>query len=108
MAQILTLVGFANRAGKVVVGREAVASALRSGRARVLILAEDASPKLKKEIEKQAHKTPFYIFSDKNDLGRILGREQVSVLAVCDKNLAHSIRKAFGRQPRGKSSSRSE
>lgn len=49
-SKILTLLGFAAKAGKLSFGMEAVKTAVKTGRSRLVIVAEDISEKSRKEI----------------------------------------------------------
>lgn len=48
--KILTLLGFAARAGNLSYGFEAAASAIKRGKAKLIVIAGDISPKSRKEI----------------------------------------------------------
>ena len=49
--RLLSLLGLARKAGKVVFGRDCAAEAVRKKQAKLLLLASDLSPKSKKEME---------------------------------------------------------
>ncbi|MBN2000290.1 ribosomal L7Ae/L30e/S12e/Gadd45 family protein [candidate division KSB1 bacterium] len=89
--KILTLVGFANKAGKTALGRTAV---LHKKNIRLLVIATDASPKLENELKKILHPVPPVIrVADKNQLGRICGRDQLTVVGICDTEFAGAMKK---------------
>ena len=48
--RLLSLLGLARKAGKVVFGRDCAAEAVRKKQAKLLLLASDLSPKSKKEM----------------------------------------------------------
>ena len=79
------------------IGRTAVTVLIKRKRAALIILAMDASEKLKKEIEFNCRRNivPVYIFSTKNELGELCGRESVAVMGISDKHLADGIKKAL-------------
>ena len=81
----------------VEVGRTAVSILLKRNRASLVILAADASEKLKKEIELECIKkhVPVYIFSNKVELGKLFGRDELGAIAVSNKNLADGIARAL-------------
>ena len=50
MERILQLIGLAKRAGKITAGTELVEKEISRGRAKLLILATDISPEVKKNL----------------------------------------------------------
>lgn len=51
MADVLNYLGLARRAGKLVIGHDAVFLSVRQGRASLVLLTEDASPRHKRELD---------------------------------------------------------
>ncbi len=51
MNKTLGVMGLARRAGKLLIGHDAVLLSIRTGRALTVILTSDASPRHKREIE---------------------------------------------------------
>jgi len=93
--KVKSLLGMAQKGRMLEVGKMAVSVLIKRKRAALVILAMDASEKLKKEIEFDCRRNsvPVYIFSDKDGLGKLCGREVVSVVGISDKNLAAGIKK---------------
>jgi len=89
--KILNLLGLANRAGKLEIGRYATFDAMKHKRARLIIVAEDASLKIYQMIDELNKKITILKFSDKEKLGKFLGRKEVSVVCICDKHFASAI-----------------
>jgi len=89
----LGLIGLANKAGKVKIGRSAVEKSIRQNKARVLIFAEDASPKIIIHFNSiiEGKNIPTLYIADKKLLGKHLGRGEVAVAAICDDNFAKGI-----------------
>ena len=85
------LLGLARRAGKLEIGRGAVFNAIKKGKAQIIIITEDASIKIYREIEHQEKKLRVLKFGRKDRLGEILGRTEVAVLAVCDSQFAKAF-----------------
>ena len=52
MEKIFGMLGLARRAGKLIYGSDAAVNAVRSGKAKAVILAADASDRTKKLINK--------------------------------------------------------
>ena len=74
--RILNLIGLAMKAGKVVSGEFSVEKCIKSGKARLVIIASDASENTKKKFEDKCkfYHVPILIYSTKEDLGMILGK----------------------------------
>lgn len=109
------MLGFAMRAGKVIIGTELVCSALASGgknRARLVLIAAGASEGTKKKL---LHKSEFYgveaitVNIDQDELGRLLGKLYApATVAIIDDRFAEEIRIAAGNmngEPDGNSES---
>lgn len=92
----LKLLGFAHRAGKLVVGTTGVLTSLRRGTAKTLLLAEDLSHHTREKVVRQAETAgvPLVSHGSKQRLGEALGRDEVGVVAITDAQLAAAIRKA--------------
>ena len=90
-----SMLGLAQRAGKVAGGGLAAEKAVKGGKAYLLILAEDASANTVKKFTNMAawNKVPLQSFLTKAELGKRIGKEERSVLAVTDGNFAEAIQK---------------
>ena len=95
-----SLLGLAMKAGQVVSGEFYAEKTIRSGKAHLVILSEDASENTRKKFTNMAvwYKVPVTEFLPKADLGRRIGKGERSVAAVTDKNLAEAIKKQLGIQ----------
>lgn len=69
--------------------------AVRSGKARMVVLAEDASDNTKKQFQDicSYRKIPVIVYADKDRLGHAVGKELRSVIAVLDGGFAAAIEK---------------
>jgi ribosomal protein L7Ae-like RNA K-turn-binding protein len=80
----------ARRAGAVVPGTAAVRDSVRSGEAKLVLLAGDASAaqleKIRRILEKRA--VPQAILGDRAGLGAAVGLEPISAVAVTSAPLA--------------------
>lgn len=87
------LLGMAMRAGKVVSGEVSVETAIKSGKAYLVIVAEDASDNTKKKFRNSAafYEVPFLEFRTKTQLGHILGKEYRSSVAITDEGFAKAF-----------------
>ncbi len=95
MDKALGLLGLACRAGRISGGSDAAEDAVRSGKAELVIIAEDTSANGKKAIcDCCRHYGVKYItYSTKAELGRAIGRELRTVVAVNDAGFAAAIEK---------------
>ncbi len=98
LQKIFGLIGLAMRAGKLDAGRFAVIKSLKQSKTRLIIFSTDASRKLEKEIRSLAGNIKIIHLSEKNRLGALLGRNELAVLAVSDKNFADEIEKLIKSQ----------
>ena len=91
------LLGLSRRAGHMTCGFDAVADLLRGGRAVLVLLASDLSPKTEKELRfigKDKAADIVQIPLDKSAIGRALGlKKPVGVLALTDKGFADAVRR---------------
>jgi ribosomal protein L7Ae-like RNA K-turn-binding protein len=95
--KVKSLLGLAKKGRMSEIGKMAVSVLIKRKRASLVILAADASEKLKKEIEFQCRRNnvPIYIFSDKSELGELNNRNIVAVIGISDPHLADGIKKAL-------------
>jgi ribosomal protein L7Ae-like RNA K-turn-binding protein len=93
--KVTALLRLAQKGRMVEVGKTAVSVLLKRNRASLVMLAADASEKVKHAIEKECNKKniPIFIFSTKDDLGALFGRDTVGTIAISDRNMAHGIKK---------------
>ena len=87
--------GLAQKAGKVASGDFAVRSALKSGKAKLLVVATDAAPNSKKDmyyLAEVAGVTVVELFT-RDELGFAIGKAKRTALAITDTNFAKMINK---------------
>lgn len=101
--KILQLLGLATRARKVITGEELVVSEVRSGKARLVMVAEDASQNTKKKLRDKCHtyKIDFREFSNRYELGHAIGKEQRVVIAIMDSGFAKKMVSLLDENNRG-------
>lgn len=68
---------------------------VKSGRAALVIVADDASDNTKKKFRDMCefYKVPIYFYGDKDTLGHAMGKEFRASLAILDEGFAKGIRK---------------
>ena len=88
------LIGLARRAGRLAAGDHAVRYALQEGRAALVVVAVDAGSACRRRFTHLAAQeaVPLYVWGQKGELGRLVGRPQCAVLAITDKGLASALR----------------
>ena len=93
--KVKSLLGMAQKGRMLEIGRTAASVLIKRKRAALIIVALDASEKIKKEIEFicRLNNVPIYIFSTKNELGELCGRDSVAVIGISDRHLADGIKK---------------
>ena len=94
-SKVLSLVGLATKAGKTVSGEFMTEKEVKSGRAALVIVADDASDNTKKKFRDMCefYKVPIYFYRDKDTLGHAMGKEFRASLAILDEGFAKGIRK---------------
>ena len=92
-SSVYRLLGLARRAGAVAPGTAAVRDAVRSGEARLVLLAADASPAQLDKIRRtmQSRPVPQVSLGDRASLGAALGLAPVSAVAVTSTPLADRV-----------------
>ena len=93
--RVLSMLGLAARSRNVVSGGFATEQAVRSGKACLVIIAEDASGNTRKKYSNMCdfYMVPCVFYGTKNVLGHSMGKEERSVLALTDEGFADSIQK---------------
>ena len=90
----LGLLGLAKRAGLLEAGDEAVRAALSAKKARVVLVASDASERTRSTFEFIAESVNIPVIpvaETREELGDALGRRPCATVCVCDVGLAASI-----------------
>jgi len=87
------LLGLARRAGAVVPGTDAVRDAIRSGSARLVLFAEDASPAQLAKVRRtlRGHPVPTGSVGDRVGLGAAVGLAPLSALALTNASFAEQV-----------------
>ena len=92
-SKILTLLGFAAKAGKLSFGMDATVASIKAKKARLIIVAAEVSGKSQKEIKFFAEKTPVLVLEcEKQELSHAVGK-QCGILSVNDEGFKNSILK---------------
>lgn len=95
-SKILTLLGFASKAGKLSYGMSDSLISLKKGTSQMVISASDTSEKSKKELifHAQKYNTEYFVFNNftAETLSHSVGR-RCTVISVNDKGFADAVLK---------------
>lgn len=96
--RIIGLFGLARRARKLVDGQGRIIEAITSGEAKLVVLSEDAGANGNKKLRDKSasYEVPVVTFSNKEVLGKAIGRESVAAIAIVDEGLAAKLLERFG------------
>ncbi len=95
----LNLVGLATKAGKTASGEFSTEKAVKSGRAYLVVVSEDASDNTRKMFADMCthYQIPICVFGRKDELGYVMGKETRSSLAILDEGFANALVKQMNR-----------
>ncbi|MBP3421003.1 MAG: ribosomal L7Ae/L30e/S12e/Gadd45 family protein [Lachnospiraceae bacterium] len=93
--RVLSMLGIAAKGRNVVSGEFATEKAVKTGKAYLVIVAEEASDNTKKMFTNMCefYEVPIAFYGDKDALGHAIGRQMRASLAVTDAGLANGILK---------------
>lgn len=88
-----SFLGLAMKARKIVSGEDTCERMIKSGKVVLLIIAADASDNTKKNFINMClyRKVECKLYGEKNLLGRYIGKELRSVVAVLDRGFANRL-----------------
>ncbi len=91
----LSMLGLAAKSGHVASGEFSTEKAVKSGKAFLVIVSEEASENTRKMFRNMTdfYHVPMYIFGTKEELGHYIGKEFRASLAITDENLAKAVEK---------------
>ena len=87
--EALSILSLSHKAGALVSGEEAVVDSVKDGHAVLVIAAADASANTKKRLKDKAvfRNVEYVEFGSKESLGRAIGKEERSGIALTDEGL---------------------
>ena len=93
--KVLSMLGLATRARKLVSGEFSVEKAVKEGKAVLVLVAEDASNNTKKLFTNMCayYQVPMYVISNKESLGHAMGKEIRASIAILATGSANAIMK---------------
>ncbi|WP_343215583.1 ribosomal L7Ae/L30e/S12e/Gadd45 family protein [Eubacterium sp. An11] len=85
----------AARAGKIESGEFSTEKAVKSGRGRLVIVAEDASGNTKKMFTNMCkyYEVPLVVFGTKEELGHWIGKAYRASICILDEGFAKAVLK---------------
>jgi len=88
-----TLLGFAQKAGKIVSGNDTVYAYLQKGRLKLVLAATDMGPNTKKEFFNIINKTdvPWAVWGDKALLGLTIGKSPRALVGLTEEQFAQAL-----------------
>ena len=93
--KVLNLIGLATKADKTASGEFSTEKAVKTGKASLVIVSEEASDNTKKMFSNMCtyYKVPLYMLGEKEELGHAMGKEMRASLAILDEGLAKAVEK---------------
>ena len=93
MSKMLTLLGFASKAGKLSFGMNAAISSAKANKAKLLIVCSDVSDKSKKEVGFYSEKYKLPLRETNKTIREISAAvgKQCGIISVNDKGFCESI-----------------
>ncbi|MCR5106661.1 MAG: ribosomal L7Ae/L30e/S12e/Gadd45 family protein [Lachnospiraceae bacterium] len=91
--RVMGMLSIAAKAGKLSSGEYMTESSVKEGKAKLVIIAGDSSQNTRKNFTDMCsfYKVPLRIYSDKEGLGRTIGKEFRASVAVLDEGIAKKI-----------------
>ncbi len=88
-----SLLGLAEKAGKVSSGEFAVEKSIKEGKTALVIVGRDASDNTRKHFEDMCNyrNIPVGIYGTKEELGHAIGKETRATVAVSDQGFAAAL-----------------
>ncbi len=97
---ILSLLGIAAKARKVVSGESMTEQAVKESRAYLVVVAKDASENTKKLFRDKCkfYETAIVFYGSRESLGHCIGKTFRASLAIVDEGLAQAVQKKIAQQ----------
>ena len=91
--RVYGLIGLAMKAGKIKAGEFSVEKSIKQGKAKLVFVAEDASENTIKKFKNSCfhYRIRFYQYGNKDELGKIIGKEMRSSLSIEDEGFGERI-----------------
>jgi ribosomal protein L7Ae-like RNA K-turn-binding protein len=98
-----SLLGLAYRARKCISGEELVVKEIRNGKAKLVIISNDASANTRKKITDKCntYSVPLAFVNSREALGQAIGKNERVVVAVLDEGFSTKLKDLLGEFNRG-------
>lgn len=92
-SKFLQFLGLTKRAGKLIEGYNMCEEAVKHRKVKLIILSEDCSDNTKDKFTNYSnnYKTTLIQGYSKEQLGNILGREEINILCVIDNKMSNRL-----------------
>lgn len=102
MNKMLSLLGLAKKAGRLAVGNDAVTESIRSGRARLIIISNDAAGNtVRRFFNRKGNLQLIMIPFTKEEIGEAIGYKACAAAAICDRGFTEAFMKMFSAMSAG-------
>ena len=100
--KMLSYLGFAAKARKLVSGGQAAELAIKKGQALLVLIEEDAADNTKKQFSDMSsyREIPFFVVG--GELGRAVGHGERKIIAITDAGFAAAVKKEINLNLGGK------
>ena len=91
--KVYSMIGLAEKAGNVVSGEFSTEKAVKSGKAYLVVVSEEASENTRKMFTNRCtyYHVPICFFGRKDELGHSIGKEFRASLAITDEGFAKAL-----------------
>ncbi len=91
--KVLNLIGLATKAGKTVSGEYSTERAVKTGKAYLVVVSEEASDNTRQMFSNMCtyYRVPICFFGKKDELGHAMGKEYRASLAVLEGEFAKTL-----------------
>ena len=91
--KVLSLISLATKAGRCASGEFMTEGQTKSGRASLVVVAEDASDNTKKLFFNKCkyYKIPCFVYGSKQELGEATGNDSRASIAITDRGFSETI-----------------
>lgn len=93
--KIFSLISIGTKAGLLTSGEFSTEKSIKEGKAKLVLLAEDASENTKKKFKNMCdfRQVPITVFGEKDRLGHAMGKESRASLSINDQGMAQAVLK---------------
>ena len=93
--KVLRLLGLATRAGKIAFGTDSVIDTINKNKAKLVLIAKDASDRTKKNIIRisQENNVQVRIYGSIDSISKNIGKENKAVICIKDINFVKEMLK---------------